>query len=496
LRPTRCQKTLQSTKSLSSNDGDAGGNEKGTVMKLVIVGGSDAGIAAALRALELDPAADVTVVIADGFPNFSICGIPYFVSGEVADWRNLAHRTEQDLTDTGMTLRLNTRATRIDAGKRILHVVGPDGTPSTIKYDELVVGTGAVPNRPPIGGLETLGSDESVHLLHSMADTFALMDSIHRIQPANALIVGGGYIGLEMAEALTMLGIQVIQVERHEEVLASVDAHLGKLVGDELTRHGVQLHTNTRVTSIERGSGGGRLRVHGETTGHDVAWDVDLVLIAVGVRPETELLRNAGADVGIRGAVVVDERMASGVPHVWAAGDCVITHHRQLGTTYLPLGTTAHKQGRVAGENALGGQACYAGSLGTQVVKVFDLIAARTGLRQHEAERAGFHPATTVATADDHKAYYPGATPIAISVTADIHTGKLLGAQLVGRLGSETAKRVDVFATALFHNMAVADLSDLDLSYTPPLGSPWDAVQIAAQRWDREHGASTQKVLL
>lgn len=464
-------------------------------MRLVIIGGSDAGIAAALRARELDPTADVTVVVADGYPNFSICGIPYFVSGEVRRWQSLAHRSEDDLSDTGMTLLLNTRATRIDAADRFLHVVGSDSVTLTLGYDELIVGTGATPNRPAIAGLETLGAVNGVHLLHSMSDTFALMESLDRIQPKSALIVGGGYIGLEMAEALTTLGIQVIQVERHEEVLASVDPELARLVHDELTDHGVQVHTGTSVTRIERGDSDHRLRVHGTTNGEDVIWDVDLVLIAVGVRPDTDLLLDAGAGAGIRGAVVVDQHIATGVPHVWAAGDCVVTHHRQLGMTYLPLGTTAHKQGRVAGENALGGDARYAGSLGTQVVKVFDVVAARTGLRQQEAVSAGFNAATTVSIADDHKAYYPGATPITISVTADSNSGKLLGAQLVGRLGSETAKRVDTFATALFNDMAVIELSELDLSYTPPLGSPWDAVQIAAQHWDRKHGPDAQKVL-
>ena len=183
--------------------------------------------------------------------------------------------------------------------------------------------------------------------------------------------------------------------------------------------------------------------------------------------------------------------MATGLPHVWAAGDCVITHHRLLGTTYLPLGTTAHKQGRVAGENALGGNVRFAGSLGTQVVKVFDLVAARTGLREHEAVAAGFAPVTTTATPDDHKAYYPGAHPITIRVTGDQHTGRLLGAQLIGARGTETAKRVDTYATALFHGMTVDAMSELDLSYTPPLGSPWDAVQMATQAWARQHQHAT-----
>ena len=189
---------------------------------------------------------------------------------------------------------------------------------------------------------------------------------------------------------------------------------------------------------------------------------------------------------------MVDEGMRTSLPHVFAAGDGVITHHRQLGITYLPLGTTAHKQGRVAGENALGGTARFAGSLGTQVVKVFNLVAARTGLRDQEAAASGFSPFSSTAVADDHKAYYPGAQPISIRITGDDKTGALLGAQLVGARGTETAKRVDTYATALFHGMTIPNLSELDLSYTPPLGSPWDAVQIAAQAWSRDLRVATR----
>ena len=208
----------------------------------------------------------------------------------------------------------------------------------------------------------------------------------------------------------------------------------------------------------------------------------------VGVRPDTELAADAGADLGAKGAIVVDEAMRTNLPDIFAAGDCVHTHHRLLGITWLPLGTTAHKQGRVAGENALGGGAQFAGSLGTQVVKVFDLVAARSGLREQEALAAnrGWVPVTSQSSPDDHKAYYPGATPIHIRITGDQHTGRLLGAQLVGHRSAEVAKRVDTYATALFHNMTVDSLSELDLSYTPPLGSPWDATQMAAQVWVRE----------
>jgi NADPH-dependent 2,4-dienoyl-CoA reductase/sulfur reductase-like enzyme len=210
------------------------------------------------------------------------------------------------------------------------------------------------------------------------------------------------------------------------------------------------------------------------------------VLVVVGVRPETTLAADAGAELGVKGAIAVDPGMRTNLPDVFAAGDCVITHHRLLGQTYLPLGTTAHKQGRVAGENALGGNRQFAGSLGTQVVKIFDQAAARTGLRDHEAAPAGFDPVTVESAADDHKAYYPGSHRITMRVTGDRATGRLLGLQLFGHKNAEIAKRVDIAAAAIFHGMTADAVSDLDLSYTPPLGSPWDAVQMGAQVWVRE----------
>ena len=211
----------------------------------------------------------------------------------------------------------------------------------------------------------------------------------------------------------------------------------------------------------------------------------DMILVVVGVRPETTLAAGAGAALGVKGAIAVDEGMRTSLPDVFAAGDCVVTHHRLLGVTYLPLGTTAHKQGRVAGENALGGDRAFAGSLGTQVVKIFEQAAARTGLRDHEARAAGFDPLTIGSEADDHKAYYPGSHRIAMRVTGDRVTGRLLGLQLFGHKNAEIAKRIDIAATAIYHGMTVDAVSDLDLSYTPPLGSPWEAVQMGTQAWVR-----------
>jgi NADPH-dependent 2,4-dienoyl-CoA reductase/sulfur reductase-like enzyme/protein-tyrosine-phosphatase len=287
-----------------------------------------------------------------------------------------------------------------------------------------------VPVRPPIEGLDDLGPADGVHLLHSMGDTFALTDSLDHIQPRSALIVGAGYVGLEMAEGLTTRGIQVTQVEMLPELLPTVDVELGALV-HELLKHGVHVHTNSTVTRISRNASG--LHVDGKTGPAKRSAGTSTSFWSSSASAPTPTSWSAPEPRPDCAAVVVDETMATGLTHVWAAGDCVVTHHRLLGTTYLPLGTTAHKQGRVAGENALGGHARYAGSLGTQVVKVFDLVAARTGLREHEA--AGFAPVTSTATPDDHKAYYPGATPITIRITGDAGTGKLLGAQLVGKRG-------------------------------------------------------------
>jgi NADPH-dependent 2,4-dienoyl-CoA reductase/sulfur reductase-like enzyme len=455
-------------------------------MHIIAIGGSDAGISAALRARELDPGAEVTVVVADAYPNFSICGIPYYVSGEVAQWRNLAHRSISDLEATGMGLRLDTVARRIDVGARKLLVTDANGNEELLAYDELVVGTGAVPVRPPIAGLDVLGPDDGVHLLHSMGDAFAVMRTLEERAPATALIVGAGYIGLEMAEALVARGMKVAQMEQLPEVLPTVDPEIGALVHGQLSEHGVEVLTGTTVRRIARASGGGPGRLSVEATavdGQAITRAVDMVLVVVGVRPDTELAASAGAALGQRGAINVDRRMRTNLAHVFAAGDCALTHHRLLGTIYLPLGTTAHKQGRVAGENALGGEREFAGSLGTQVVKIFDHVVARTGLRDHEAVPAGYSPLTVGAEADDHKAYYPGSHRIAMRYTGDRASGRLLGMQIFGHRHGEIAKRVDIAATALSNEMTVEAISDLDLSYTPPLGSPWDAVQAGAQAW-------------
>jgi NADPH-dependent 2,4-dienoyl-CoA reductase/sulfur reductase-like enzyme len=449
---------------------------------LVIIGGSDAGIEAALRARELDPSSEVTLLVGDRYPNFSICGIPYHVSGEVPDWRDLAHRPIEELEVTGMRLLLDHRAELIELADRRVRYTGPDGHEGAIGYDRLVIATGAVPQPPPIAGLHSLGPGDGVHMLHSIGDTLGLTSYLAEHQATEAVIIGGGYIGVEMAEALMTRGLRVTLLEQLPQLLPrTLDPQLAADVEAELRHHGLQVQTSTAVRGVEQLDG--RLQAHGEG---DKCWTCDLVLVVTGVKPDSDLAVKAGARVGIHDAIAVDQRMCTSIDNVWAAGDCAETYHRLLATnTYLPLGTTAHKQGRVAGENAVGGHRLFAGSLGTQVVRVFDLVVAATGIRRDEAVEHGFHPVTVETEVDDHKAYYPGATPIQVRITGDKRTGRLLGAQLVGRRSAEIAKRVDIYATAIHHTARVDEIRDLDLSYTPPLGSPWDAVQAAAQAWTK-----------
>ncbi|WP_310486898.1 FAD-dependent oxidoreductase [Chamaesiphon sp. VAR_69_metabat_338] len=446
--------------------------------RMLIIGGSDAGISAALRMRELDAAVEITIVLADRFPNYSICGLPFFLSGEVTDWQHLAHRKAEDITSLGIQLLMNHWAESIDPMQKTVTVKAPDGATKFMGYDKLILGTGGTSVNPPIQGLDLPG----VYPLRWMADSFAVQQHLTDRSPQHAVIIGAGYIGLEMADALTLRGLSVTLIQRSSSILKTIDPTLSQLVADELTKHGVEVVTDVdidRIESIDK-----RLLVADSMGFQRVT---DLVIVAVGVSPATQLAQTAGVSLSVNSAIQVNRSMETNLPDIYAAGDCVETYHRILGRNiYLPLGTTAHKQGRVAGENALGGHRKFQGSLGTQVVKIFEVAAARTGLRDDEAIAAGLRPLTVETDVWHHKAYYPGAHSLRIRVTGDRTSGRLLGAQIAGHYQGEVAKRIDIFATALFHDMKMDELNDLDLSYTPPLGSPWDAVQMAAQAWTKQ----------
>ena len=385
---------------------------------------SDAGISAALRARELDPAAEVTVVVADAYPNFSICGIPYYVSGEVTHWRNLAHRTIADLEATGMELRLDTVARRIDRRPQARWSTGAGGrrrAPGLRRAGRRHRGRPGSPahrgaartRRPRAGRRRPPAALDGRHLRR---------DAHPEDTPArSAVIVGAGYIGLEMAEALVARGLSVTQIEQLPEVLPTVDPELGAPGARPAHRARRRRADRHRGETDRRGRDRGPGSTAVEATAPTVryAGTPTWCWSSSASVPTPSWRRRPVPTSGPRRRIDVDRQMRTNLPDVFAAGDCAVTHHRLLGTTYLPLGTTAHKQGRVAGENALGGHREFAGSLGTQVVKVFDMAAARTGLRDHEAVAAGFDPVTVGSEADDHKAYYPGSHRIAMRYTGD-----------------------------------------------------------------------------
>jgi NADPH-dependent 2,4-dienoyl-CoA reductase/sulfur reductase-like enzyme len=446
---------------------------------LVVIGGSDAGVSASLRAKELSTDTEVTMLLADRYPNFSICGLPFYLSGEVSDWNTLAHRTADEIEKKGIQLIPDHPVTAIIPGRKQILASDAGGRSKAFSYDRLVIATGGLSLVPNLPGIDLPG----VFFLRWMADSFAFQEFLTTRRPTSIVIIGAGYIGMEMADAMIRRGLSVFVVEFLPSVLTTFDPALGGIVRTELEKQGIKVFNGfavERIASIEN-----RLSVA------SVAGDVitaDMVLVAVGSRPESRLAQSAGIETGVKGAIRVNRRMETGIPDIYAAGDCAETYHRLLGkNTYLPLGTTAHKQGRIAGENAVGGNREYQGTLGTQSVKIFNLVAARTGLKDDEALKEGLLPLSVDIETWDHKVYYPHAEKMRIRIIGDQKTGKLLGAQIIGAYGTEVSKRIDTVAAVIHNDMLMESLSDLDLSYTPPLSSPWDPIQMAAQAWNKEN---------
>ncbi len=452
-----------------------------TKKKLLIIGGSDAGISAGLRAKELAPDTEVTMILADKYPNFSICGLPFYLSGEVPDWKALAHRTTDEIAKEGIQVVTEHQVTSIIPDKKHILAKDMEGRIKTYPYDRLLIGTGGASLIPNLPGIDLPGIDlPGVFFLRWMGDSFAFQEYLPARRPTSIAIIGAGYIGMEMADAMTRRGISVSVVEFAPSVLTTFDQAMGIIVRAELEKRSIRVLTGFAVERIESTEGQLSVRSFSNTV------KADMVLVAVGSRPETRLAQSIGIATGVKSAICVNQRMETTLSDIYAAGDCAETYHRLLGkNTYLPLGTTAHKQGRVAGENAVGGNREYTGTLGTQSVKIFDLVAARTGLKDDEALKEGFAPLSVDIDTWDHKLYYPHAEKLRIRITGDKMTCKLLGMQIIGTYGTEISKRIDTVATAIHHGMTVEELNDLDLSYTPPLSSPWDPVQMAAQAWIR-----------
>lgn len=445
---------------------------------LIIIGGSDAGISAALRALELDPKIVTTMIVADNYPNFSICGLPYYISNDVSDWKNLAHRTIDNIENEGVRMFLEHRANSINTKNKTIPIVNKSGAIKVLDYDRLIIGTGAVSVKPNIRGIDHPG----VFFLRWIPDAIAIDEYIKKNNPQKAVIIGAGYIGMEMSEALSRRGLKVTVVEFLDSVMPSLDVKLGLKIKDILVKNGITVYNKIAVESIDKN--GDSLIIKG-TGGFE--FQADMILVSVGCFPNTELGRSIGINTGVKGAFKVNQKMETNIPDVYAAGDCAETWNKiSHKYTYLPLGTVAHKQGRIAGENAIGGNREYAGTLGTQSVKIFDKVIARTGLNEKEAVDSGFEPVSNDFETWDHKIYYPSAEKIYLRIIADRITKRILGAQMLGAYKTEVSKRLDIIATAIYHEMTIQEFSNYDLSYTPPLSSPWDPVQMAVQKLERK----------
>ncbi|MGX7670153.1 FAD-dependent oxidoreductase [Plantactinospora sp. DSM 117369] len=447
--------------------------------KLVVVGGDAAGMSAASQARRRRDASDLEIVAFERghFTSYSACGIPYWVGGLVDDADQLVSRDPATFrTDFQVDVRLRHEVVGIDLDRR--EVVARDlengGREVREGFDQLMYAAGAVPVTPDWARTDAAG----VFGVQTLDDGAALIDWLDGDPaPRRAVVVGGGYIGVEMAEAMIQRGLSVSLVERSPEPMSTVDPDMGALVRKALCGLGLEVRSGIGVTGLETRDG----RVTAVVT-EDGPLPADLVVLGLGVRPNTALAAEAGLPIGPTGGIRVDLRMrVVDTPGVWAAGDCVESVHRVSGQpVFVPLGTHANKQGRVAGINIGGGYATFAGIVGTAVTRVCDLEVGRTGLREDEAAAAGFEFVAVRVESTNRAGYYPGAKPMTVKLIVERRSGRLLGAQIVGR--SEAAKRIDVLAVALWNRMTVDEMAGLDLGYAPPYAPVWDPVLVAARK--------------
>jgi NADPH-dependent 2,4-dienoyl-CoA reductase/sulfur reductase-like enzyme len=441
--------------------------------RMVVVGGDAAGMSAASQARKRRPAEELEIVAFERGPHtsYSACGLPYYAGGVVRDWHDLVARWPREFAELGIDARVRHEVEEIDLGRRRVRVRDLERRRVLDEpWDVLVVATGAEPIRPPIPGVGLSG----VLGLATLQDGLELHRAVQE-KPAAAVVIGGGYIGLEAAEALVFQGVPTALVEQREQVMGTLDPDMGELVGHALRQVGVELYLSERVEAVE---GDGHVRA---VRTDRRSLPADLVVLGIGTRPRVALAEAAGIRLGQTGAILVGPRMHTRHQGVWAAGDCCETRHLVSGQPVnYHLGTIANKQGRTCGINIGGGYATFPGVVGTAVTQVHPVEVARTGLSSAEAEALGLECETATVDSTTRAGYYPGAAPIRTKVIAERRSGRLLGAQIVGREGA--AKRIDVFATALWNSMSVDDMVNLDLSYAPPFAPVWDPVLISVRK--------------
>ena len=440
-------------------------------MKVVIVGGVAGGATAAARIRRLDEQADIVIFERSGFVSYANCGLPYYIGGVITDQRELTLQTpESFFARFHIDVRVRHEVTAIHPENKTVSVRNLEtGEQFEERYDKLLLSPGARPTQPRLAGAE----HERIFTLRTVEDTLRIRKFVEEKQPKSAVLAGGGFIGLEMAENLRELGVEVTIVQRADQVLPPLDYDMAAQIHTMLRSHGVHLKLGSAVAGFESSGEQVVTLLEGEQPLHS-----DMVLLAIGVTPDTALAREAGLELGQKGAIRVNDRMETSVPDIYAVGDAVeVEHFVTKERAVVALAGPANRQGRIAADNICGGDSRYSGAQGSSVIKLFELTAASTGINERSAQAAGIDYDKVILSPEHHASYYPGSQTMTMKVLWEKDTLRLLGAQIVGRGGVD--KRIDVLATAIRSGMKATELLELDLAYAPPYSSAKDPVNMA-----------------
>ncbi|MDO4741035.1 MAG: FAD-dependent oxidoreductase [Eubacteriales bacterium] len=454
-------------------------------MKVVIVGGVAGGASAAARIRRLDEQAEIVVFERSGYVSYANCGLPYFIGDVITEPGALTLQTpESFFSRFRVQMKVRHEVTAIHPERKCVSVKDlVSGAEFEESYDKLLLSPGARPVRPALPGMDS----DRLFTLRTVEDTFRIKSFIREHGPRSAVLIGGGFIGVELAENLRELGMEVTIAELSKQLMSPFDADMASLLHNELRRNGVQLALGRRVAGFAETDGGIEVQLE-----NSAPLRADMAILAIGVSPESALAKEAGLTLGLRGSILVNDRMETSAPDIYAVGDAVQVKHFVTGDdALLSLAGPANKQGRIAADNICGGDSRYRGSLGSSVLKVFDLTAASTGISEAAARRAGIDADAVVLSPMSHAGYYPGGKVMTMKVVFEKETFRLLGAQIIGYEGVD--KRIDVLATALYAGMNAVQLKELDLSYAPPYSSAKDPVNMAGFMIDNiKNGALRQ----
>ena len=448
-------------------------------MKVVIIGGVAGGATAAARIRRLDENADIVVFEKTGYISYANCGLPYYIGGVIEDEAELTLQTPASFWQRfRIDMRVNHEVIKIDPDRKTVEVRNLiSGDVFEESYDKLLISTGASPVKPELPGMD----DERFLSLRTVEDTFKIRKYVDDNKPKSAVIIGGGFIGVEVAENLREMGMDVIIVQRPDQLMNPFDRDMASFIHGEMRRHGVELRLGRNVQGFERSD------VDKENSGNEMIKvllddgsfiNTDMVVLAIGVVPDSQLAKEAGLETGIKGSIMVNDRMETSKPDIYAVGDAVEVKHFITGQKALvSLAGPANKQGRIAADNICGGDSVFKGSQGSSVIKIFDMTAASTGINEKSAKAQGIDYDKVYLAPMSHAGYYPGGSLMSMKVIFEKETYKLLGAQITGYEGVD--KRIDVLATAMHAGLSALCLKDLDLAYAPPYSSAKDPVNMA-----------------